>query len=375
MRTVVGIMALIAAIFIAESFTTLMRIVIDNGGSLPRLALLLLLKLPEIIDFALPLALMLGIYFAIVGARDDNELIVCATAGSKWSDIPFFAARVGIAGFFLSLLFVGVLTPMATYLMRAQQYQMEVKGVIKQVSATGPHSFIRTIEGQSVIATPPTNPEAKRGNLYIFQENADRSWRFRQADDWNVIKPEADEGLKVRLKGFREYSGSPAKDAATETSPDGQTGVSMGSVNIRASSVVLDIQIEKLLPTYDSLRRRNESLFFGIIGINAALFTPNRKFAEALARALLCPIAALFAVAGAAWSGTQSGRFAALPVTVVASLAYDVIARAMMGDSADTGALALWTTTAVLSAAALFLPVAYILSRGELIVLPGRNRA
>ena len=81
LRMLLGLLALIEAIFIAESFTSLMESVVRNGGSALDLALLLTLKTPEVIDFALPLVILLGLFFAINASRDDNELVVCAAAG------------------------------------------------------------------------------------------------------------------------------------------------------------------------------------------------------------------------------------------------------------------------------------------------------
>ena len=85
MRILLGLLVLIEAIFIAESFTTTIETVVSNGGSAWDLFLLLLLQTPEIVDFALPLVLLIGLFFAINAARDDNELVVCSAAGVPWT--------------------------------------------------------------------------------------------------------------------------------------------------------------------------------------------------------------------------------------------------------------------------------------------------
>lgn len=376
---VLGVLGLILVIFIAESFTTLMSQVLDNNGSVWRLAGLLLLKTPEVIDFALPIALTLGLYFAVAGARDDNELVICAAAGTSWATIPIFAATLGMAALCISLLFSAVITPSSSYMMRLSFHAMEIDGIARKIEGDGPASFIRSLDNRTVIATPSPDPDAKRGNLFLFQEERDGRWRFDQARDWSISGASPDDGFRVTLEGYRTYSGRPGSaEAAPIATVSGGGGVTFGLGNIKVSNLTVDIRSEEVLPVRNRARLGPEVMFLGLLndGPDAArLSQPTERLASAFARAVLCPFAAMIAIAGAAWSGTRIGRYPSLPVTVLTVLAFDILSRALLGAVAPMGGTAFWVTAGAMTSWALLLPLVYILTRREELLIPRRSRA
>jgi lipopolysaccharide export LptBFGC system permease protein LptF len=378
-RTVAGILVLIAAIFIAESFTTLMSQVLENQGSVLRLALLLTLKLPEIVDFGLPLALMLGLYFAITGARDDRELVICGAAGAPWTQVPRFALLVGLGGLTISLLFATVIKPSSSYAMRLAFYDMELRAITAKLAGEGPTSFTRSIEGRAVIATPSQDDAARAGNLFVYQEDERGIWRFDQADDWGVLARDLETGVKVELRGYRTYSGGPSSIAQPEDSRDpSAVGLTLGPAVIQVSNLVVNIQEDEVLPIRNRDRRSHELLFLGLFEADAglaALTQPTPRLGEALARALLCPFAALIAVAGAAFAGTGLGRFTALPITTGLVLGFDIVSRALLRDAGTGAPEQFWGTALVLAAGAVLVPLGYVLLRREQILIPARGRA
>ena len=151
LRMLLGLLALIEAIFIAESFTSLMESVVRNGGSALDLALLLTLKTPEVVDFALPLVILMGLFFAINSSRDDNELVVCAAAGVPWTRIPLFALNIGFAGFFVSVLFAGYLTPLSNYAQRMAIYALETHRTLQEIIDPSPKNSMRGLRDRTVI--------------------------------------------------------------------------------------------------------------------------------------------------------------------------------------------------------------------------------
>lgn len=378
-RTVAGILVLIAAIFIAESFTTLLSQVMEHQGSAARLALLLGLKLPEIVDFALPLALMLGLYFALTGARDDRELVICAAAGAPWTQVPRFALLVGLGGMAISLLFAAVVKPSASYAARLTFYDLELRAIAAKLAGEGPASFTRTIEGRTVIATPGDSSGAVSGNLFVYQEDAEGAWRFDQADEWGVLGRDIDAGVRVELRGYRTYSGGPSTIAApADRSEPSAVGLTVGPAVIQVSNLVVNIQEDEVLPARNRDRRPHETLFLGMFEGSAglaALASPSPRLGEAVARALLCPFAALVAVAGAAFAGTGPGRFTALPLTTGLVLGFDILSRALLRDAGAGPPAAFWGTALALAAVAVLAPLAYVLARRERMVIPARGRA
>ena len=68
-----GVILLIEAIYVAEQFSSLMEFIVTNGGTAWDTLILAALQTPEVIDFALPIAILIAMYFAILNARDSNE--------------------------------------------------------------------------------------------------------------------------------------------------------------------------------------------------------------------------------------------------------------------------------------------------------------
>ena len=381
LRMLLGLLALIEAIFIAESFTSLMESVVRNGGSALDLALLLTLKTPEVIDFALPLVILLGLFFAINGARDDNELVVCAAAGVPWTRIPLFAFNIGLAGFCFSILFAGYLTPMANYAQRMAIYALETHRTLQEIVDPAPKNSLRGLQDRTVIATPPTDPTAERGNLFVFEPDKGDGWRVSQADDWTVVVPEADEGYSIRLQGFRDYTGVSRPDGGVETNSEAHEDLQarFSTARLKVKSLAMEFRLEQVIAAADRARRNNERLLFsapsGGAADDAPALTIDRRVGEVIARALLCPIAALLAVAAAAWSATPQGRFLALPVAAIAVLAGDIFARTLLGDAAQAGTQVFLSGAFLVLAVGLGSPLIYIIRRGEVMIASSRGRS
>lgn len=375
----IGLIALIEAIFLAESFTTLMEIVVSNGGSVFDTGLLLILKSPQIVDFALPLVLLIGLYFAIIAAREDNEFIVCAAAGVPWTQIPGFAIKVGLAGFVVSVIFAGYLTPMANYLQRLEIRALESRRALAEITEPAPKSSLRRIQDRTVIATPPTSPDAERGTLFIFEPDNGAGWRVSQAEDWTVVGPASDGGYSILLKSFRDYAGVSGSEGAAEPRDDDPLRTQLQRTRMTVKSLALDFRIESVVSAIDETRRAHEQVLVSWADV-AGPGTPgnpviDRRLGEVLARGLLCLFAALAAVAAAAWAGTRGGRYLALPVSAVSVLGGDIVIRTVLGDAAAAGAQMFWPTFAIAAAASVALPMIYIGKRRETMIAPGRSRA
>ena len=381
LRLLIGLIALVQAIFLAESFTTLMETVVRNGGSVFDAALLLTLKMPEVMDFALPLVLLIGLYFAICAAREDNELIVCAAAGIPWTRIPRFALSVGAIGFVASILFAGFLTPLAKYTQRIAIQAMESQRAVEEITNAGPKNTNRTILERTFIATPPNDATSERGNLFIFEPDTGDGWRVSQADDWTVIGPEQDGSYAIRMESYRDYVGRPARtDNAREsdqTSPKSQ----LQNAELNIQTLALRFRLDELLDGADRAARPHEQTLirFGTRAVARAVVEPlvliDKRFGDILARASLCVFAALLAVAAAAFSTTRAGRFTALPGSVVLVMGGDILSRNLLGHAGSIGGQYFWLVAGLILASSIILPWLYIAKRRETMIAPARGRA
>jgi len=370
-----GLFALIEAIYITEEFTTIMENVVISGGDALDLFLLLLLRAPEVVDFALPLVLYLAIFFAIIGARDSNEMIVCAASGVSWWRIPIFAIWAGLFGAAISIAFSAAIAPASAYAFRLASLQLVTERLVRDITEPGRLSTVQSVKRRTVISSPPTDPEAERGTLFVFHPDDGNGWKVNRAQDWTIIGPDETDAYALQMEGFSEFRGQ--STAAAEAPVDNSLSAVLSRNQFQFQNVEMAFRMDQLLPPIDKARRLKETPIFTE---PIALDAPEnqrvaRRLGEAIARALAVALAALAAVPTAAWAGTRTGRYLALPLGCIAVLGTEVVARTILGDAARQGMPAIWTTMASFTAIALVLPLAYTLWRGERMITPATGRS
>lgn len=385
LRSVFALLVLIEVVFLTEIFTSELERVIRNGGGVLEFAVILLLNSPEIVDFALPIVLFLGIYLAVTAARDNNELVICAAAGEPWRRVPRAALVIGMGGLVLSLLFSGLVTPYAAHLLRLTYYQLHAARILEALTDPSGDAHLREIENRTFIATPPPPGETGNGSLFIHDPAPRGGWSVSQADDWSVTGPDDAGAYRVELHEYREYRGGPGSAPVSADAPRRANASSpLDFARIDVETLNMEFQLDDVITAADDARRFSERFLFESDGPlrgraierdgAAAIPAPTRRFGEMLARGLMCPIAAAFAIAAAALAGTRRGRYVALPGGLVAVLAGDIFSRTVLGDAAALGYPAFWPAALATAALGLAPALGYVWLRAELIVAPPRNQ-
>lgn len=392
-RLMLALFALIIAIFITDIFTSELEAVLKNGGHFGDFAWLMLLKTPNVVDFALPIVLFLGLFFAIQGARTDNELVICAAAGEPWYAVPRTAIAFGLGAMVVSLTFSGLVVPWSSYALRLSFHELVTRQFIDRLTEPQERLSVQEIDGRIVIAAPVDG--AARGRLFVFSAvpDAPQIWRAALARDWAVTGPDAAGSYQLELQGFREIqgynSGSGHAPGSTPGSTPGSAPALMGGEalalsRLNVSRLSLDFQLDSVVEAADAERQSSERFLFAEGGPQDGLLrqpdgtltaAPTRALGEMLARALLGLVAASVAVAAAAFAATRSGRWIALPVGLVAVMAADIGSRAILGDAAGLGYPRFWVAFAALSALGLAPAMGYVALRGEALVTPARDQA
>jgi hypothetical protein len=371
-------LAVIEGIFLAESLTGILERTLRYGGSGLDVLGVLILTGPEIFDFALPLAILVGVYFSLNASREDGEFIVCSAAGIPWLRIPGFVAVVGAAGFALCLVFAGYVSPLAATLKRAAIYELQVRQIRQQISDSSPRDTIETYGGRTFIASSETVDGRRRGQLFVHHPVEDGQLRVTQTRDWGVAGPDPQGSFVITFDSVLDYVfpvafGSPAQDGQAAPSPERP-----GLTAIEAQSVTLPVNLNQIIDEADRLRQRGEFTFTEALGaVAAAAADPQvqRRGGEILGRAILCPIAALFALAALAHARRGWRRYTVLPLAAVAVLAFDTASRAMLGGAAQSGAATLVLAAAGLLLAGALPALALIVATGEKIIRPTEGRA
>jgi len=374
-----GILALIEAIYIAEHFSSIMEFIVSNGGGLVDTLLLAFLRTPEVIDFALPIAILISVYFAILNARDSNELVVCASAGVPWTRIPRFAFFVGVIGLMISLLFSTMLTPLANKAGRIYAQTLEARTIKREITEPGAKHSVRQFEGNAFIATPSPDNQVERGRMFVFQPDKGDGWRASHAQDWTVLGPREDGSYALKLLRFRDFEGrTPSQENARESEPN-QLKQTIQNANWNVENLALAFRLDNLTKPIDLTSRPHEKLLF--VSTLRALWNYSEApeltedVAIVVGRAIGCIWAALLAVAAAAFSNTRLGRYTAVPVGVLAVMGGDVAFRTLLLGVVSISPLAFAQMTVAVLACAIILPLLYVYARKEAILIPRRGAA
>lgn len=358
------LLLVIEAIFLAESFTTLMEHALRLGGSARDVFTLLGFKAPEILDLALALSLLIATYFATQDARNRGELLILATAGVHWARVICVVLMLGALGGLLSFANAGLVVPMAKYgerLTLAELRKDHVLGRIQQTPENATQPTLQTIRDTTFIATPTarqvdvqTDPTAqRRGQLFVFQPDVDGRWRVAQSRDWHVTDPAPADTHKVILQQLTVADG-----------PYPQTDMAPPINRFSVASADFAFQMADAAPATNLIRSRSETLLT-FWGSDASLLI------HVAARALMVPMAALFALAALTAAGTGPLRHTALPLAALLMLSADVASRGLLTQ------LSSLLPTAPLLALMIVLylgpPLAYLIWRGEALMKPERG--
>ena len=350
------ILALVEIVFLSEQFTGLMDRVLKTGGTGWDLVRLLLWEVPEILDLALPVALLVGVQSAVGRARTQG-----APVGGRVRGVLL----VGLLGGLRSFAIAGSIAPAASYAQRVALHALTVQHIRARISEPGESGSTFRAQGVDFVATGADDASP---SLMVRRPADARPWRFAFAGEWEVTGPDEDgERGNFRLGQVTAFGDLPRLDGE-------MTEAQMN--RMAAGSVDVGFDMDDILPVLDRTPRENErpvgpalqALMAGEVLEEA---TNPERIARIWARALLVPAAALLALM-AVWGGSVRGvRAAALPLALLALVACDLVARAWLGGIAAGPSL--WAASGEVTLALLGLPLAALWRAGEALVRPGRG--
>lgn len=346
------LLALVVAVFLAESFTNLLEEALRNDGGSLDVVWLLMLKTPEIIDLALAIGVLIAVYFSVLDARNRGELVILATSGVRWIRVLGFALCLGIAGGALSIVVAGYIVPKARYAERIALAQLKAEYVTDKITVPGPRNARQTIQNTTFIATPPKSTEQERGQLFVFQPGEQGSWRVGQSQDWSVQGPDETGQHEVVLKNLQAYNGT---FSMVSPRPINKFRVESAGLKFRMSDVVSNPNFKQ---------KANERLL-SYASMN------SRELGSVGARALLVPAAALLALVAVLFSTSGFIRYLALPAASIVLLFLDLVGRTLIAEAIPTMGAPFLASISIL--AYLSLPMAIILWRGEALMKPARR--
>ncbi|MDF1856026.1 LptF/LptG family permease [Pseudooceanicola sp.] len=359
-----SILALVEIVFLAEEFTGLLETIVSTGGSAFDLIRLLSWKIPEILDLALPIAILVGVHTAVGRSRRDGELVVLSAAGApSWGLVSGFLL-VGLLGACLSFAISGFIAPASSFAQRLALHEMTVSHIAEQISAPGESGTTLVTNGTDFVATgTPDGPPS----LMVRRPPGSKPWRYAFAGDWEVLGPDVEGNGTFRLGQVSAFGDLERLDGKTAEAQLNR---------MAAGSVKVGFSMEDVLPVLDNVPRRQERPvlpltlgIFSFAAVNTAI--DPQRLALTIGRSMLVPAAVLLALM-AVCGGTVPGvRAAAFPMALIGLVLTDLVARAWLGGFSTPRALTL--ATLFVAVAAVAVPISALRLAGEALIRPGRG--
>jgi lipopolysaccharide export LptBFGC system permease protein LptF len=127
-RDVVVVLAAVEGIFLSEfMISELLPRVLEHGGTLLDVVVLLLYAVPDGLYLALPVALLIATYLAFLRRREASEFTVIAGMGYGGRLLVSLAALAGIGGFVAATAITGFIEPHARYLFRKTIFDIAIE--------------------------------------------------------------------------------------------------------------------------------------------------------------------------------------------------------------------------------------------------------
>lgn len=144
-RWLLLVLVLTEAIFLIESLGPLLKFVLDVHGGWSSLLQLLALTIPDGLDFALPIALLVSVYLTLLKFRESREFIVMAMAGMRAANIIMLLVGIGVAAQAVSFALSGFLRPYAQYASREIDLTARYDALFRGTSVSRFYRFPRDI--------------------------------------------------------------------------------------------------------------------------------------------------------------------------------------------------------------------------------------
>ena len=243
-----GILALVLAVFLAEILTSNLEAVLHLNGSALDVAVLLALSVPEILDLALALAVMVAVFLSVREAGRRGELLVVAGAGVPSRKLVLFVVQIGLCGAALSLLVSSVVLPSANYAKRAFEHSLEVDYITRSFRQEVDNPPVQSTSGYQFVAAGFEAANESSGPFLVVREDLETNfgWRYAVARGWRVAPPDGERKATLQLDdpvgfGFLTERG----------------GNTLGRFDVNAFEAEFDVV--DAYPVFDAGRAENEN--------------------------------------------------------------------------------------------------------------------
>lgn len=270
--TVLRILGLALAIFTAliavfgiEKLTWLIDVALRFRVGLGSFATLYFTLLPDVADFILPIALVIGCYTIVLQKREAREYLVWASAGDGHRMLVSTAWAVGLIGALLCLWLSGFVKPAASLVFR----QTYVQAMADAVSTGLPGGKFYTQPGSVLFVASASAPNATQMRVFNFDGERLKRLTVSNCASLRAFGGQVQSQLcdaRVYLFGLDAQSppgagggaDKPAGSAPCRLCADGQGGLDIVRVEAGRSSIAFPM--DSVFAGVPDLRTKDRSI-------------------------------------------------------------------------------------------------------------------
>ena len=366
------ILLLVEGILLAEKFSHLLEIILENQASKFNVILLLSYFAPEVFDLALPIALLMAVYLVALRCREGRELVILATMGIGARQFIALALMIGFAAQLSSLLVSGIMEPYSQFASREVLFQAQNRALRGGIASA------RFYEFPGYVAYGPAQTEAAPERpLFIYRSLSDNLARVIASRRARLEGPNVAGELTLHLHDLtildHPKPNAPGPNNATPGEAPNAARTNVMRIGSFAQEMVLD-DLLRFPPRGESPVERTS---FELLASVSGMATPTGDIGEIgrrLARSLICLITPLIAGLALAFTHRASPAFV-LPMSCAGLMALDIAASTAVKNFAAVGFSAMIIALAATTALIIIVIAKLILNRQNELIRPAMARS
>lgn len=324
---VIIVMVMFEAVFLAERFPMVFRLVFEHHADPWDTAFLFLCNGTQVFDLALAIAILMAVYWTTLRLRENRELLVLVAAGTGPGQLIALVMTIAVAAQFVSLTVSGVLDPASRYEQRVILFNSQVRALQTGINTGQFYNF-----PNRVAYAPAENGREGRAHqtrgLFIYEQLKPDSFRAVTADHARLDGPDQYGRVVLRMGGLTSHTFSHLGSEQDKPCADCRQEGAVSGVALSASDVTQAMTIDQLLTFMPRGSEAEEmTVFDQFAGEGASTAKRHREdmklLGERLSRSFLCLLAPLIALASVCLT-TRATNFFVLPLACMGLMALNV---------------------------------------------------
>lgn len=321
------VMVMFEAVFLAERFPMVFRLVFEHHVSPWDTAFLFLCNGTQVFDLALAIAILMAVYWTTLRLRENRELLVLVAAGTGPGQLITLVMTIAVVAQLVSLTVSGVLDPSSRYEQRVILFNAQVRALQTGINTGQFYEF-----PNRVAYAPAENGREGRAHqtrgLFIHEQLRPDSFRVVTADHARLDGPDRYGRIVLKMGGLTSHTFSHLKPEQDKVCTDCRQEGAVSGVALAASNVTQAMTIDQLLTFMPRGSESEEmTVFEQFAGDTAPSAKRHREdmrlLGERLSRSFLCLLAPLIALASVCLT-TRASNYFVLPLACMGLMSLNV---------------------------------------------------